>query len=269
MHSQHTISITHHIIDKITPEVHGSQTEYLVVIVKSGHLKMHHKGLIELRPNMGLLIPSGAAHSILEGENLDIWTISFCPSCLQLNENSPLMHSFRKVRLGAHPFFRINEQRIGYLITLLEELQKELETAQSDYTEIVKSILILVLYEVKKSIPEDNDTSNGTNKVVEALDFIQNHYLSGISLKDVATATHTSPSHLATLFKKNTGYSIGEWIIKSRLTEACSHLLHSSMPISLIVEKLGWSDQTHFIRQFKKAYGITPAAWRRKYQKIT
>ncbi|RDH45881.1 AraC family transcriptional regulator [Zooshikella ganghwensis] len=27
--------------------------------------------------------------------------------------------------------------------------------------------------------------------------------------------------------------------------------------------------KVEFIRQFKKAYGITPAAWRRKYQKIT
>jgi AraC family transcriptional regulator, arabinose operon regulatory protein len=32
----------------------------------------------------------------------------------------------------------------------------------------------------------------------------------------------------------------------------------------LIVEELGWNDTTHFIRQFKKAYGDTPAAWRKK-----
>ncbi|MBU2713654.1 helix-turn-helix domain-containing protein [Zooshikella harenae] len=266
MHPQHSICLEHHTIEKISPEIHGSQTENILVIVKTGHLKMHHIELIELAPNMGLLIPSGAPHSILEGENLDIWTIGFCPSCLNLNENSPLMHSFRQVRLGALPVFKINEQRMFYVTMLLEELQKELKIAQIDYTEVVKSILLLILNEVKKAIPEDNDTSSYSNKIVNALDYIQHNYLSAISLRDVALATHTSPSHLATLFRKNTGYSIGEWIIRCRLTESCSRLLHSSTPINLIVEELGWSDPTHFIRQFKKTYGITPAAWRRKHQ---
>ncbi|MGI0118234.1 hypothetical protein [Zooshikella sp. RANM57] len=91
MHPQHTICLEHHTIEKIGPEIHGSQTENILVVVKAGHLKMHHIELIELTPNMGLLIPSGAAHSILEGENLDIWTVSFCPNCLNLNESSPLM----------------------------------------------------------------------------------------------------------------------------------------------------------------------------------
>ncbi|MGI0118233.1 helix-turn-helix domain-containing protein [Zooshikella sp. RANM57] len=153
-----------------------------------------------------------------------------------------------------------------YMTMLLDELQKELKITQVDYTDVVKSILLLILNEVKKTIPEDNDTPYNSNKIVNALDYIQHNYLSPISLRDVAVATHTSPSHLATLFKKNTGYSIGEWIIRCRLTESCSRLLHTNTPVNLIVEELGWSDPTHFIRQFKKAYGITPAAWRRKHQ---
>jgi len=50
------------------------------------------------------------------------------------------------------------------------------------------------------------------------------------------------------------------------LSQACAQLLHTSLPVSQLAEQLGWSDTTHFIRQFKKHMGLTPAAWRKTHK---
>jgi AraC-like DNA-binding protein len=268
MHSEHAISIGHEFIKKLSAEEHGSQTEYILTFIHKGTLKMHHRGVVELKSNMFTLIPAGMPHSLIEGENLDVWWVSFCPSCLGLNENDPLMRPFRQIRLGALPILKLDEKRLSYITLLFNELQQELKNAQTEYLEVYRSLLILILYEIDKAIQLDKYVATNSNKVVSALDYIQQHYLEPISLRDVAKGVHSSPSHLAMIVKKDTGYSIGEWIVRNRLTEACSRLLHTKKTINLIVEELGWKDTTHFIRQFKKAYGNTPAAWRKKQKSI-
>lgn len=268
MHSEHAISIGHEFIEKLTGEEHGSQTEYILTFINKGTLTMQHRGLVELGANMFTLIPAGMPHSLIEGEDLDLWWLSFCPNCLDLNENSPLMRPFRQVRLGALPVLKLDEKRLACLNLLFNELQQALANTCTEYVEVYRSLLILILHEISKAITLDKYLTASSGKVIAALDFIQAHYLEAISLKDVAKAVHTSPSHLATLVKKETGYSIGQWIVRNRLTQACSKLLHTKTPISLIVEELGWNDTTHFIRQFKKAYGDTPAAWRKKQKSL-
>jgi AraC family transcriptional regulator, arabinose operon regulatory protein len=272
MHSEHAVSIGRECLDTISAEDHGSQTEYVVTFINSGRLKMQHRGVVELTANMFMLIPAGMPHSIIEGRELDIWWFSFCPHCLGLNDNDPLMRPFRQVRLGSLPVLKLSEKRLPYITLLFNELQQTLVGQQAKvqikYLQVYKSLLTLILHEIEKATPPENYITANSNKVIAAMEYIQGHYLESISLKDVAKAVHCSPSHLATLVKTDTGKSVGEWIAGSRLAEACSRLLHTQCPINLIVEELGWNDTTHFIRQFKKAYGLTPAAWRKKQRSI-
>ncbi|WP_199611655.1 helix-turn-helix domain-containing protein [Flocculibacter collagenilyticus] len=264
MHSSHAIDIGHEYIDTMKAEEHGSQTEYILSFVVNGSITMRHRELIELKNNMFSLIPAGMPHSIVNGENVEVWWVSFCPNCLNLNEDDSIMQPFRQIRLGALPVLKLPTERVHYLHSLFNELNTIIKHEQHCDIEVLKSLLVLILYEVKKSSQIEKSIAATHSKVVSALDYIQRHFLNAISLKDVAKAIHTSPSHLATLVKQDTGFSIGEWITRHRLTEACSRLIHTQDQIQVIVEELGWSDTTHFIRQFKKAYGETPAAWRKQ-----
>ena len=99
--------------------------------------------------------------------------------------------------------------------------------------------------------------------VASALAFIQQRALHPISLRDVAAAVHRSPAHVATTFKEATGFSVGDWIRAVRISEAASWLAHSDEPLDAIAARVGWQDKTHFIRQFRKEVGQTPAAWRK------
>jgi len=47
---------------------------------------------------------------------------------------------------------------------------------------------------------------------------------------------------------------------------AAASLVYTEDSIDEITHHVGWQDQTHFIRQFRKTYGATPAAWRRQHR---
>ena len=48
-----------------------------------------------------------------------------------------------------------------------------------------------------------------------------------------------------------------------------SKALQADRSLVAIAERIGWQDKTHFIRQFRKEYGQTPAAWRRAQARVS
>ena len=263
MYQQHTLDVGRVQMETLGNEAHGSHTEYLITFVNRGQFTFEHRERMEVSDNMFTLIPPGMAHRVTSGSNLDIWWISFCSSCLNLPETLPIMKSFRQVRLGALPVLQLDDDRLPMLNFIVEEMLRLKQQDAIVDLDISRSLLILLLAEIQQCSPITARNKGTSAKVLNALDFIQQHFLQPISLKDVAKASHCSPSYLATKMKQETGFSVGEWIVRNRLTFACSQLLHTDIAVAQLGEKLGWGDTTHFIRQFKKAFNQTPAAWRK------
>ena len=264
IHFSHDINVGYQFIKDVAANHNASHTEHVISFVDKGHMRIEQGQAINIEPGMLVLVPAGVPHSQFSGKNVGAWWVSFCTSCLNLDESHSLMAPFAQVRLGALAVFALPEARQAYLVSLMDALKKERQVNGSDSPQVMKCLLMLILNEVKQArnavleAPADGDT-----RVAKALEFIQKNSLKAISLKDVANHLHLSPAYLATTVKKNTGYAIGEWINRSRLTHACSRLLHTDEKIDVIANQVGWGDVTHFIRMFKKAYGQTPAAWRR------
>lgn len=67
-----------------------------------------------------------------------------------------------------------------------------------------------------------------------------------------------NPSYLSTLFKKEVGMSISEYVQSAKVNEAKNLLSYTSYSMSDIASLLIFYDQSHFIRVFKKYTGVTP-----------
>jgi AraC-like DNA-binding protein len=95
--------------------------------------------------------------------------------------------------------------------------------------------------------------------VSRALVFIQAHSAEDIALKDIAAAAHVSPYHLARLFKRTIGVAPHQYVIRERL-RAARALLSAGGRRSLadIAAAVGFADQSHLARHFKRAFGMTP-----------
>jgi AraC family transcriptional regulator len=90
-----------------------------------------------------------------------------------------------------------------------------------------------------------------------ALQYIHAHLEQDISLDRLADAAHVSPSHLVRLFKMATGLPPHQYVIRERVRNA-QRLLLAGHPAHDVAAMLGFSDQSHLHRHFKRLLGVTP-----------
>jgi AraC family transcriptional regulator len=92
------------------------------------------------------------------------------------------------------------------------------------------------------------------------LDFIHSHLADDLSLSDVATRVGLSPYHFSRLFKQSTGFSPYRYLLTQRVEAARRLLLSTSLSPAEVASEVGFYDQSHLTRHFKRLTGFTPAA---------
>jgi AraC family transcriptional regulator len=100
--------------------------------------------------------------------------------------------------------------------------------------------------------------------VAHALQFIHAHYTRDLSLNEIAKAVSLSPFHIARLFKQSLGVSPHQYLIQLRVNSARSLLAAGSGERSLaeVASAVGFADQSHLTRHFKRIVGVTPRQFR-------
>ena len=81
----------------------------------------------------------------------------------------------------------------------------------------------------------------------------------------MANSIHISEGYLQSIYKHFFNTTCIADVINSRIQTASELLISTNKSIEEIAETCGYQNTEHFIRQFKKSIGITPA----KYRKIT
>lgn len=82
------------------------------------------------------------------------------------------------------------------------------------------------------------------------------------SFREMAQVVNLSQSRLRYLFKKETGVAPGHYLRAYRLEQAKELLETTFLSVKEIIRSIGVNDPSHFIREFKKTYGQTPAQYR-------
>jgi AraC-like DNA-binding protein len=100
--------------------------------------------------------------------------------------------------------------------------------------------------------------------VEEVFSVIDERYAeSPLSLQQVARAVGRSPGYVTSVVREQTGLTVLEWITERRMDEARRRLRETDEQIAIIGERVGYATTNHFLRQFNRAHGLSPGAWRR------
>ena len=86
----------------------------------------------------------------------------------------------------------------------------------------------------------------------------------GCQLSKLASMVNLSPSRLRHLFKEETGLTPSQYLKQARLRKAEVLLRTSFLTIKEIANHLGLTSSGHFVREFRKTYGMSPTAYRKK-----
>lgn len=127
-----------------------------------------------------------------------------------------------------------------------------------------KQLMETLVTQMEQEIRTNSDTFlfSSNPLIRDSMDLINREYTTDITLEDLAERLHISRGYLSTLFKKETGISIMQYITLMRMNRAEHLLHHTSMKVNEIAEAVGYHDTSYFSMQFKKLYGVSPIQFR-------
>lgn len=103
-----------------------------------------------------------------------------------------------------------------------------------------------------------------SQEIYRCMTYIQSHTNVPIGVDDVAQEINRSSSYLMRRFKAELGMSVGDYITKCKLEEACDLLTYGDRSLAEISAYLCYSSQSYFQNVFKKQFGVTPMQYRKK-----
>lgn len=149
-------------------------------------------------------------------------------------------------------------QQLGHL--LLTELEAE-RLGNRLYAESLANALAVHLIREYSTIQKTvRHYSGGLSKakLQQAIAYIQEHLNQGLSLDKIATEVSISAYHFSRLFKQSTGLAPHQYQIRCQVERAKELLQAGEMTIADIATQVGFYDQSHLSRHFKRIVGVSP-----------
>jgi len=147
----------------------------------------------------------------------------------------------------------------------VEALFQEIADAPECYREaVLYSGYLRLLTLLDQHIPEQLSPSSDTMQL--AIEHINRHIFEALTIDGICDAVHTSKYHFCRQFKKATGFTVMEYILKTRLILARDMLLKTDKTISEISESCGFSSVSYFSRVFRQEMGMSPLKYRTSHK---
>ncbi|MFP4041047.1 MAG: helix-turn-helix domain-containing protein [Desulfosudaceae bacterium] len=161
--------------------------------------------------------------------------------------------------------FLVLEARYRLMADEIDDLNQDLESF------IIKNSLLNQTIEKtlaeKKSRPNTATiTPEAEEKILAAIDFIRENYLSEVSRDDLARSVGVHPDSLGKQFKRYTGRKLGDYIYELRIQEAARRLRETDDNIINIAFEVGFESLRTFNRVFPRYMKVTPRQYRQQHR---
>jgi AraC family transcriptional regulator len=93
---------------------------------------------------------------------------------------------------------------------------------------------------------------------LRAVEYIRDQLDTDLTVSGIAQAVYMSPYHFTRLFKESTGQSPHQYVVEARVRKAKELLTTGKFTISEAAYHVGFVDQSHLTRHFKRVFGLPP-----------
>ncbi len=151
--------------------------------------------------------------------------------------------------------------------TILEMYHEaELDDAYSGHllnTMVPQLFAKLLRYYSDQAVLTGASVQKTDNVKLRILSYMNDHYKT-VTLEELAKHFNYSVPHCSKMIRDETGIGFVAFIRRIKMNHAVALLLNTKTAISEISNAVGYENPESFIRVFKKVYGITPSAFRKK-----
>ncbi len=251
-----------HINDRTDREFEWHYHDFHKIIVfVSGKVTYHIEGkAYQLKPQDILLVSQGAIHKpeidpSIPYERYIFW-IRDDLSFPELNT------CFQKANDRSFNLIRLDSALQEKLKDLLPEIEHSLRDAQFGDSILSKALFTQFMVYInriflKSSTAPDQKSYSSDSQVERLLKYINRNLSENLSIDHLAERFFFSKYHMMRKFKKETGYTIHNYIISKRLLRARS-LIAQGTPVMKAAMQSGFQDYTAFVRAYKKQFGTVP-----------
>ncbi|MCL1862947.1 MAG: AraC family transcriptional regulator [Defluviitaleaceae bacterium] len=113
------------------------------------------------------------------------------------------------------------------------------------------------------TIVKNHNTAGFSKPIKDVISYITKNLSEELSLSVLASVSGHNANYLSTIFRKETGIKLSEYITARRVEDAKFLLCHTDMQLSEIANHYRFSSQSHFTQRFSKHTGMTPFIYRK------
>jgi AraC-like DNA-binding protein len=128
---------------------------------------------------------------------------------------------------------------------------------------LLQALIIVHRLGQMNSIEIPNQKEDKAVHAENIADYIQQHYMNKLTLQKISEKLNLSRSYVAQVFKTMTGYTVMEYVMECRLTQA-KYLIEMEplKPLKDVAFESGFESATHFSRYFREKVGVSAKEYR-------
>lgn len=234
---------------------------FVVHIAGKPHVRTWQQGSwseMSSTPGCATIVPAGQKTGWLVDGELDVVTLSI--SAAQLRA-SAVPDQFRRMRFAFSDPLGVALSR-----QVLSELYAPSAPERDAYVAALVNALKAHILRGSSTAGADEIPTAGFSayRLHHIMNAVLKHPEGVYTLEEMAADAGVTPSYFCRVFRKATGASPHQYVMKAKLERAQQMLRESRMQLATIAECLGFTSQSHFTRAFRQFSGQTPSEFRRR-----
>jgi AraC family transcriptional regulator len=189
-------------------------------------------------------------------------------------EQKPLAWSgMREMLYVSIPCLNIEPQYAvcdSHVVALVLNMRSEIEAGSPSgrlYGEALSAALAARLqarFSRDSPLGEPVEAPLSATQLARVSEYIRTNLAADMGVAELAALVNLSPHYFSMLFRRALGVPPHQYVLQERIAEACRLLAAGQMTLSELASSLGFADQSHFSRAFRKITGMTPRMYRHK-----
>lgn len=145
------------------------------------------------------------------------------------------------------------------IMSMYHELNMEWTNKRPGYILKVCSLLLGILHCYFNILYYKYPDENFDSRIQTAIKHIYDNFKSQIKVDDLASMVGLNASYFGTLFRKETGYTVKQYINRIRIDNAANLLANGEFSVNEAAQRSGFNDPFYFSKLFKRYKGYSPS----------